>query len=129
MDKINMKGLIESRVLMYTNGESVSTIANKQGVSRQAIIKTLKKAGVHKAPGVIQPKPTVVHTNVNIPIDIDKIPELSEAHRLRGISRETRIGRNLYITSNGFIVKYFHEGKLVERSFNTREEVIKAYLS
>ena len=78
----------EKLVKEYVDGKAISALAREYGVSRQAIIKHLKAAGVHKSGGVTpQVTPPVVtpkaKTGVTPPdIDLyayaDSLPKLKE---------------------------------------------------
>ena len=116
------------RVKRYRDGVSISEIARQDSVSRQAVIKSLKKAGVHSvvSPGAILIAKESSKPVVSCPIDLDRVPDAVEARCLLGGSREKRIGRNLYFSDRGYVVRYWEDG-LVEKVFITKGDLLAAY--
>jgi len=112
------------RVKRYRDGVSISEIARQDSVSRQAVIKSLKKAGVHSV--VSSGSKESSKPVVSCPIDLDRVPDAVEARLLLGGSREKRIGRNLYFSDRGYVVRYWEDG-LVEKVFITKGDLLAAY--
>jgi len=55
---------------------------------------------------------------------IDKVPTVEITEDMVG---EKRIARNVYISSRGYLVKYWNEGALHEKRFTSRDDILKEY--
>ena len=125
-------GILDERIEMYINGESISSMAKRIGISRQAIISYLKyydsynvgadnieKKRISKD---LSPEP-VVEPLVITPTSgkLTKVP-LVDFSKLGG--KYIRVADNLYANSDGYLVKYWEAGAFVEKRYPDRESVL-----
>jgi len=138
----------EERLGRYAKGESISSIAKAAGVSRQSMTECLVRAGVHDpgkvgvqvveeekvpqadareplAPSRATPKAVLIPKDC--PIDIAKIPPHEKSLIKLGGGREIQVGRNLYLRKDGYLVKYWSKGSMVERKFPTLAALVFEY--
>ena len=132
----------QERIKRFENAESIYSIAKAADVSRQSMMRCLKRAGVY-TPGDRALKQKLVFSTPsegdyvkdvkdgfllddelattqarNCPID--SVPEVD----LSTVSTKRKIGRNLFVTSKGYIVFDWPGG---DKLFGSREEVLSAY--
>jgi predicted DNA-binding protein YlxM (UPF0122 family) len=128
---------VDARCMMYINGMTISDIAREFEVSRQAILKHLKKHGVY-----VHPDEEKMEVAINAAVPKKKgLKDKSDAYiactdilsevpdvsiNKRGPAWK-RIATNLYASNQGYMVKYFKKGKLIEEIYSDSEAVKKAY--
>lgn len=116
---------------------SIQEAANSSGVDRRSVARSIyekrKLRGgycfgfidVVKKEKELLGHPFVKQENITSDyIPIDRVPSLN----LSTLSTTAkRIGRNLYVTNKGYIVRHYNGRELIERRFATKEDVLKAY--
>lgn len=129
------EGDMDERVEMYVNGDSISSIAKKMGVSRQAIISYLRYYGSYRkgfnkvddARGGTAPLPKTplksgVDTNAS-----SKIREVPEVDFAKLGKKLVHIADHLYANEDGYLVKYWKDGGFVEKWYSSRGSILKEY--
>jgi len=116
---------LKERMEMYEAGASISEIARVAGVSRTAVRKYLKRVGVHGGGTPVQSDVGVEPkggTRLDCPIDAIPDIDLSSLG-----TAQRRVGRNLYASSRGFVVKYWGDDGVVEERYDNAEDLAFAY--
>ena len=110
------------RISRYENGESISSIARNAKVSRQAVIRSLQRAGVHGDVVVeseVRDKPVVAVKKAVAGLPFDPA-DLGKTPNAKG-----RLGRNLSMKGDKYVV--FDLGNGGERRFDSLEEIKSEY--
>lgn len=118
----------EERVEMYLNGESVSVVADRMGISRQALVKYLKNVGIYKPAMQIIEKKRAKPTS---PPKKEVVLDLPEVGRVRDvdfstIKGEVYMSKNLYATKGGYLVKWWKGGDFERHTFSGKGELLAA---
>ena len=114
---------IDARCIMYIKGMPINEIAREFDVSRQAILKHLKKHGVYVHKDDIELETLLVDAPIKDTVKkkdeahivmqeiISKVPDVDEKKLTDSYKR---IAENLYASKKGYMVKYFSNGSLIE---------------
>ncbi len=123
-------GIVDDRVEMYINGESISSMAKKTGVSRQAIISYLRYYDSYKSGlDALDYKRDVAIKKAESPLDDPggKITKVPIVDFTKMGNKLVRVADNLYANQDGYLVKYWDNGGFTEKRYQDRGSLLKDY--
>ena len=117
----------KERIRRYEDGETITSIASKAGVSRQAIIRALQRAGLH-VPGVGgRPAPRISERSPVVePTAPKPVPTLTVFTDPGVVSKRTKVAHNVYkLPSGGYDV--FDMSRGGQKVYKDYAEYCKVY--
>lgn len=126
---------IDARCMLYIKGEPITSIAKAFNISRQAVLKHLKKHGVYIHPDDVKKEEAYrdagvcdedAKSNARIwTVDVSFDERLFKSTRLT--DKYKRVGNNLHASNKGFMVQYYRDGRLVQEEYPSLDDVKKTY--